>query len=84
MDEAHIHIQHGTSFRNDIRALWVEFFSRLLGNQPADQRPHLIALLATFPTAYLWLLSNLLTVDFTINNASSGDPPWTSVNGRLK
>jgi len=28
----------------------------------------LIALSATFPTAYLRLLSNLLTVDFTIDN----------------
>ncbi len=68
MDEAHIHVQHGTSFRDDIRALRAEFFSRVFANQPADRRPRLIALSATFPSSYLWLLSTLLTVDFTINN----------------
>ena len=68
MDETHIHVQHRTSFRDDILALRVEFFSRVLGNLPADQRPRLITLLLIFPTAYLWLLSNLLTVDFTIDN----------------
>ena len=68
MDEAHIHVQHGTSFRDDICALHVEFFRRIYGNQPSYRRPRLIALSATFPTSYLWLLSSLLTVDFTIDN----------------
>jgi hypothetical protein len=26
IDEAHIHVQHGTSFRKEIHVLWVEFF----------------------------------------------------------
>ena len=65
MDEAHIHVQHGTSFRDDIRALRAEFFVKVYGNQPILRRPRLIALSATFPTSYVRLLSHLLTVDLT-------------------
>ena len=36
MEEAHVHVQHGTSFRDDIRALRVEFFRQIYGNQPSD------------------------------------------------
>jgi len=68
MDEAHVHVQHGTSFRDDIRALRVEFSRQIYGNKLSDRRPHLIALSATFPTSYICLLSNLLTVDFNIDN----------------
>jgi superfamily II DNA helicase RecQ len=68
MDKAHIHVQHGTSFRDDIRALRAEFFTQVYGNQPSIRRPCLIALSATFPISYLWLLSNLLTVDVTTDN----------------
>ncbi len=68
MDEAHIHVQHGTSFYNDIHALHVDFFMRVFGNQSADWRPWLIALSATFSTSYICILSSLLTVDFTIGN----------------
>jgi superfamily II DNA helicase RecQ len=35
IDEAHIHIQHGTLFRADIRALRAEFFTQVYGNQPS-------------------------------------------------
>jgi superfamily II DNA helicase RecQ len=70
IDEAHIHVQHGTSFRDDIRALRAEFFIQVYGNQPSVRRPRLIALSATFPTSYLRLLSNLLTVDVTPQNSS--------------
>ena len=38
-------------------------FWRIYGNQPCNRRPRLIALPATFPTSYVWLLSTLLTVD---------------------
>jgi superfamily II DNA helicase RecQ len=55
MDEAHIHVQHGTSFREDIRALQIEFFRKVYGNQPRDLRPWLIALTAAFPTTYFAL-----------------------------
>jgi hypothetical protein len=48
MDEVHVHIQHGTSIRDDICALRVDFFSWVFGNQPTNRRPHLIALSATF------------------------------------
>jgi len=68
MDEAHIHVQHGTSFRKDIRALRIEFFRKVYGNQPRDLRPWLIALTATFPTTYVALLSTLLTVNMSIGD----------------
>jgi len=68
MDEAHIHVQHGTSFREDICALRIKFFRKVYGNQPRDLRPRLIALMATFPTTYVALLSTLLTVDMSIGD----------------
>jgi superfamily II DNA helicase RecQ len=68
MDEVHIHVQHGTSFLEEIRALRVEFFRRVYGNQPRDRQPRLIALTATFPSSYLPMLSTLLTVDFSISH----------------
>ena len=68
MDEAHIHVQHGTSFRKEIRALWIEFFKKIFGNQPRDLRPRMIALTATLPTTYVGLLSNLLIVDMSIGD----------------
>jgi hypothetical protein len=36
MDEARIHIQHGTSFRDDICTLRIDFFRWVFGNQPAN------------------------------------------------
>ncbi len=36
MDEAHIHVQHGTSFFNDICALHIDFFGRVFVNQPTN------------------------------------------------
>jgi superfamily II DNA helicase RecQ len=35
IDKAHIHVQHGTSFRDDIQALRAEFFIQVYGNQPS-------------------------------------------------
>jgi superfamily II DNA helicase RecQ len=35
MDEAHIHVQHGTLFRDNICALRAEFFTQVYGNQPS-------------------------------------------------
>ncbi len=67
MDEVHINIQHGISFRGEIRALRVEFFQRVHGNQPIDRQPRLIALTATFTRSYVPMLSNLMTVDFSIS-----------------
>jgi hypothetical protein len=49
MVEAHIHVQHSTSFCSDILALWVEFFCKIFGNQPIVKHPRLIILSATFP-----------------------------------
>ena len=44
MDEAHIHVQHGTSFHEEIRALRIEFFKKIFGNQPRDLHLRMIAL----------------------------------------
>jgi superfamily II DNA helicase RecQ len=67
MDEVHIHVQHGSSFRKEIWALCVEFFQRLYGNQPRDKQPRLIAHTATFPRSYLPILLTLLTVNLSIS-----------------
>jgi hypothetical protein len=68
MDEAHIHVQHGTSFRDNIHALRVEFFRQVFGNQPVNRRLLSIVLSATFPSSYLRFLSSLLTVNLTIGD----------------
>jgi hypothetical protein len=43
IDEVHIHVQHGLSFREEICALHVKFFRLIYGNQPSNQHPRLIA-----------------------------------------
>ncbi len=72
MDKVHIHVQHWLSFCEEIQGLCVEFFRHIYGNQLRNQSPRLIALTATFPTSYLWLLSSLLTVDSCICNLFLG------------
>jgi superfamily II DNA helicase RecQ len=62
LDEAHIHVQHGTSFRGKIWALQVNFFLNIFGSQQPKLRPQLIALTVTMPISYLTLLANLLTI----------------------
>jgi superfamily II DNA helicase RecQ len=63
IDEAHVHVQHGTSFRSEIRALQTMFFAKLFGNQlEAMMRKRLIVLTATLPTNYLPPLCHLLTI----------------------
>jgi superfamily II DNA helicase RecQ len=49
LDEAHIHVQHGT-FCSEIRALQALFFAKIFGNQPHMTSPRLIALTATMVT----------------------------------
>ncbi len=39
LDEAHIHVQHGTSFRSEIRALQVLFFAKIFREQSSMMRP---------------------------------------------
>ncbi len=68
MDKVHIHVQHGSSFREEICALRFKFFRRIYGNQPRNEQPRLIAMMAKFPRSYLEILSSLLTVDFSISN----------------
>jgi superfamily II DNA helicase RecQ len=62
LDKVHIHVQHGTSFRCEIRALQVLFFSKIFREQLPTVRPRLIVLTATMPTSYLLHLCRLLTV----------------------
>jgi superfamily II DNA helicase RecQ len=62
LDEVHIHVQHGTSFRSEIRALQVLFFSKIFREQLPMMRPRLIVLTATMPTFYLPHLCRLFTV----------------------
>ena len=62
LDEVHIHVQHGTSFRSEIRALQVLFFSKIFCEQLPTVQPRLIVLTATMPTSYLPHLCRLLTV----------------------
>jgi hypothetical protein len=62
LDEAHIHVQHGTSFRSKICELQVLYFAKIFENQPRMKRPRLIVMTATFPTLYLPPLCQLLTI----------------------
>jgi len=62
LNEVHIHVQHGTSFRSEIRALQVLFFSKIFREQLPTVQPRLIVLTAAMPTSYLPHLCRLLTV----------------------
>ncbi len=62
LDEARIHVQHGTLCRSKIRALQVLFFAKIFREQLPMMRPRLIILTATMPTSYLPHLCWLLTV----------------------
>ena len=62
LDKAHIHVQHGTSFRSKIRALQVHFFAKIFGNHSWMKRPWMIAMTATLPNMYLAPLCRLLTI----------------------
>ncbi len=83
LDEAHIHVQHGTSFWSKIWALQVNFFSKIFGSQQPKLRPWLITLTATMPTPYLPLLTNLLTISPFLVIHSSELPRMISPNKRL-
>ena len=62
LDEAQIHVQHGMSFRSEIRALQVLFFAKIFCEQSPMMQLQLIVLTATMPTSYLPHLCRLLTV----------------------
>jgi len=62
LDKVHIHVQHGTSFHSEIRALQVLFFPKIFREQLPTVRSRLIILTATMPTSYLSHLCRLLTV----------------------
>jgi hypothetical protein len=63
IDEAHIHVQHGTLFRSEIHALQSMFFAKIFGNQPERMmRPRLIIMTEMLPTNYLPPLCRLLSI----------------------
>ncbi len=62
LNEAHIHVQHGMSFRSKIWALQVLFFAKIFCEQLPMMRLRLIVLTATMPTSHLLHLCRLLTV----------------------
>ncbi len=53
LDEAHIHLQHGTLFCNKIHVLQAIFFSKIFGNNLGMKQPRIIAITATIPDDYL-------------------------------
>ena len=53
LNEAHFHVQHGTSFRSEILALQVHNCAKNFGNQSRMKRPRLIAMTTTLPKLYL-------------------------------
>jgi len=86
LDEAHIHVQHRTSFRSEIRALQVLLFARIFCEQSLMMRPWLIVLTATMPTSYLPHLCQLLTVSsFQGESIVRGSPrDLTNVKSRCR
>ncbi len=68
MNEAHIHVQHGTSLRKDICALRDYYFGCIQCNQLHNFHPRLFTLTAMFPGSYVRLLLTLLTIDLNIGD----------------
>ena len=63
IDECHVHCQHGSSFRDDIRALRDAFFAKVF--QPSNNYDiRFLATTATMPQDYIPILSSLTTISF--------------------
>ena len=75
IDEVHMHVQHGDSFREDVRVLAYLFFHAAF--HPADTESTILflALTATLPQTYLASLSRLTTLRF---------PPQSVIRGSLE
>ena len=65
LDEVHLHIQHGCSFRQDIRMLKDYFFLPIFTTVPEQaSRPFVFCCSATMSQEYVMLLSSLISVGF--------------------
>lgn len=71
LDEVHLHIAHGLSFREECRELRDIFFKQLYFNPDSRRfRPRIMALTATMPTSYYSGLEYLTCSNFTENPSS--------------
>jgi len=74
VDECHIHVQHGMTFRGEIRILREIFFRKVFHPKNGVEAPTLICLTATLPNGYEDDLSSLITVRFDDNNTIRASP----------
>ena len=71
IDECHVHCQHGSSFRDDIRALRDVFFAKVF--QPSTNYDiRFLATTATMPQDYIPILTSLTTISFPPNSIKRG------------
>ena len=75
LDEVHLHVQHGDSFREDVRILADLFFSVVFHPADTESTVLFLALTATLPEQYLASLSRLTTLPF---------PPQCVIRGSLE
>jgi len=75
MDEVHVHIQHGTSFREECRALTSLFFRPLFHPEDRVSKVVFLATTATLPHDYICELARLTTLRF---------PPASIIRGTLE
>ena len=70
MDEIHLHVAHGLSFREECRKLKDIFFKPLFHPRDKDQfTPRLLCLTATMPLSYIKGLEYLTTLSFRHRHA---------------
>ena len=72
LDEVHLHVQHGTSFRAEIRELRDVFFRPVFDRSAKADHPYVIAQTGTFPADYVADLTALTTVPFLPENVLRG------------
>ena len=72
MDEAHVHVQHGTSFREEIRELRDIFFRQVFAE--LLYRPLFLTTTATLPQDYVQDLGNLVAMSFPRGAVLRGSP----------
>eukprot|EP00956_Cyclotella_meneghiniana_P045738 scaffold382218_cov76-Cyclotella_meneghiniana.AAC.1 len=74
MDEVHLHVQHGLSFRKECRMLRDYFFVKCM--HPPDRQhfiPYFVGLSATFPNDYTAGLHLLTSIPFGDDSVIRGD-----------
>ena len=76
LDEVHLHVQQGTSFRNAIRQLKDVFFCKVFKNSKVENRPKVIMATGTMTKKYVGLISDLTEIGLppaSVQWASFGD-----------